>query len=487
MDATPDSEEQKRKLSEVDRDKFLVRIEDKVRRTSVREVMANAIMSDRQWSIFIRLKRELATRGLTILAGVPLTAIIDPKLYRFPDALWRSSVLFAVVTKAPRGAVRLLVLDTKEIGMEQCLDRLKIQHIPYNALLNEVDFAKNVLDEIDFQFQSSISAKYLINPSENDVADSLRSGVLSIEFEQWLINKQANEGLIRDFENNSIKLLHEVALHRICTSDLIRSSLTSDEDHIRVTSSVDILLHSPPPLNLPLLAIEFDGPHHDDSRQHRKDLLKNSVLAHYRIPLIRISHADAAFGNLLRYGKTDWHRLYVEGLTALVGAVLFLKKFEDDFAVRADRTKRALHNLEDRLSQSIFGKPFVELNNDQRKRVNELTLSSKELEDCEYEESLFDFELNQFMEWNKIQWPIELIQYSSCPEIHGDGLTGFFATFKVKIPNKEYLEITLPRILVQAKSLDGEILKACVRARLIQIAADFVRQIIRMNTPAVRR
>ena len=85
------------------------------------------------------------------------------------------------------------------------------------------------------------------------------------------------------------------------------------------------------------------------------------------------------------------------------------------------------------------------------------------------------------------EWPEELLPYSSCPAIYGDQLTGFWAAFKVNVPNRECLEVTLPKIWVQAKSLDDELLKARVAADLIQIAADLVRQVIRMNTPAVRR
>lgn len=302
MGAAPNSGQKRGKLSDVDFAKALVRIEDEVRKTNVREFMANSVMSDRQWSIFIELKRELATRGLTILAGVPLTAIIDPRLHPMPDALWRSSVLFAVVTMAPRGGVRLLVLDTASDAMERWLDRLEVPHIAYNALLNDGDFAKVILDEIDFQFQASASAKSLINSSENDVGESLRNGVRFIEYERLFVDEPAKQEMRRHFESKSMKLLHEVALHRICASNLIVSLLTSDEDHIRMTSSVDILVHAPPPLSQPLLAVEFDGPHHDDPKQQRKDRLKDAVLAHYGIPLIRISHADAAFGNLFRYG-----------------------------------------------------------------------------------------------------------------------------------------------------------------------------------------
>lgn len=489
MSSAPNSGQKKGKLSDVAFAKALVRMEDEVRKTNVRELMANSVMSDRQWSIFIGLKRELATRGLAILSGVPLTAIIDPRLHPMPDALWRSSVLFAVVTMAPRGAVRLLVLDTAEETMERCLDRLEIPHIAYNALLDDEDFAKVILDEIDFQFQSSASVKCLINPSENDVAESLRNGVRIIEYERLLADEPTKKEMRRHFESKSMKLLNEVALHRICTSDLIGSLLTSEEEHIRSTSSVDILVHAPPPLSQPLLAVEFDGPHHDDPKQQRKDRLKDAVLAHFGIPLIRISHADAAFGSLFRYGKTDWHRLYVQGLTELVGTVVWQTQFEADFSIRADKADKALHKLEDHVSVSIFGKLYVELSDDQKRRIDDSTFCSKEEEECRFENSLFNYERDKAMDRAKeeTEWPEALLPYSSCPAIYGDQLTGFWAAFMVNVPNRECLEVTLPKIWVQAKSLNDELLKARVAADLIQIAADLVRQVIRMNTPAVRR
>jgi len=489
MDAAPDSERQTRKKSDVDFAKALVRIEDEARKTNVREYMANSVMSDRQWSIFIELKRELATRGLAILAGVPLTAIIDPRLYQMPDVLWSSSVLFAVVTTAPRGAVRLLVLDTAEEAMERCLDRLEVQHIAYNALLNDEGFAKVILDEIDFQFQSSTSAKSLVNHSENDVAESLRKGVRIIERERLFVGNPAKQEMLRHFENRSMKLLHEVALHRICTGDLVGSLLTSDEDHIRMTSSVDILVHAPPPLSQPLLAVEFDGPHHDDPKQQRKDRLKDAVLAQFGIPLIRISHADAAFGNLFRYGKTDWHRLYVQGLTRLVSSLVWQTQFEANFAIDTDKADKALHNLEDHLAGSLFGKPYVELSDDQQRRVDDSTFCSKEEEECRWENLRYNDHRDMAMDRAKeeTEWPKELLQYSTCPAIFGDQLSGFWAAFKVNMPNRECLEVTLPKIWVQAKTLDDELLKARVTADLIQIATDLVRQVIRMNIPAVRR
>lgn len=479
-----------RQPSDADFAKALISMEEADRKTDVRKYMATSVMSDLQWTIFIELRRELSTRRLTILAGVPLTAIIDPRKFPQPeDVHWRSSVLFAVVTPAPSSAVRLLVLDNANVAMERCLDTLEVPHIAYNALLNPGDFAKVILEEIDFQFQSSISAKTLINHSESDVAESLRNSVRIIEYERLIGQEPEKQDIRRHFENESMKLLQEVALHRICTSDLVGRLLTPAEDHIRQTSSVDILVHAPPPLGQPLLALEFDGPHHDDPRQQIKDRLKDAILGHYDIPLIRISRSDAAFGRLFKDGKSEFHRRYVEGLTELVGTVVWQKKFEDDFAIRTDKAEKKLHTLEEHLANSIFGKPYLDLTDDQQKLVDDSKFCSAEEESLRFENSFYNYERDKALDRAKEEsvWPLELLQYAPTPKIHGDQLTGFWAEFRVNIPGRESLEVTLPKVWIQAKSLDDELLKARVTSDLLQISANLIRQVIRMNTPAIRR
>ena len=381
-----------------------------------------------------------------------------------------------------------MVLDDNSKETKHYLDKLGVQYIEYNSLLKANEFSKIVLDEIDFQFQSAASTKSLINRSENDVADSLRESVSIIEYERFHFDKPREQNIRRYFEIDSVKLLHEVALHRICKGDLLGSLLKSEGIHICATSSVDILMHAPPPLNQPLLAIEFDGPYHASAIQQSKDRLKDIILAHYRIPLIRISHTDAAFGNLSRDGKTKLHRLYIQVLTKLVSTVIWQKEFETNFAISTDKAKKALFALENQFAISQFGKRYVDLNKDEKLAVNDTTFYSSQEEECTFENALYNYERDNVIERAKeeAEWPKELLQYSLCPEIHGSKLTGFWATFKVDIPRKTRLEVTVPKIWIQANSLDDEILNACVTSNLLQIAAEMTRQIIRMNTPASR-
>lgn len=465
-----------------------IKFETRVRNTDIREFMASSILSERQWSIFLELKRELASRSLTLLTGVPLTAIIDPVLYLLEDSLWRSSVLFAVVTLAPHGAVRLLVLDTKNDAMERCLDRLNVPHIADNALLQDRDFVRLVLNEVDFQLQSASSAKQLINISEHDVAETLRKRVLIIEYEHLFDNDSFDEESRNDAELSSFKLLHEVALHRICKSDLIIRHLTREENHIRETSSVDFLINAPPPLRQPLLALEFDGKHHEDPKQQKKDRLKDAVLDRFGIPLIRISHADGTFGSLKKYGRADWHRRYVEALTDLAGNVLWLKYFDNNFSILKSEAKKGLYMLEDRFANAIFGKSYVYLNEEQRGAVMEATVFSTENDEFRFQNSLHSHERDNAIQEAKedAEWPKDLLQYSNPPVVFGDHRSGYWAEFKVRLSSGKNLDLVLPRVWIQAGTLDPELLELLISGSLVQIAADWVRQIIRMNTPAVR-
>lgn len=465
-----------------------VKYQELNRNRDISEYMASPIMSEQQWSIYTKLKRELASRDLTVLVGVPFTAIIDPVKYKLSDSLWRSSVLFAVMTMSPRGMVRLLVSDTVNVEVEQCLDKLQVAHIPYNHFINEHDFIKVVLDEIDFQFANSVSAKQLVNKSEHDVAESLRKDVLSIEYER-LFAKDPLEDDIRNYsEISSLKLLQEVALHRICKSNLIGSVLSPEEEHIRRTSSVDFLVHAPPPLGQPLLVLEFDGRHHDKPRQQKKDQLKNAVLERYGLPLIRISHTDAAFGSHDKHAKRVQHNLFVKGLCQLVNVVLGQKNLEFEFLKREDIAQKKLNRLEDDIAKSTFGKSYVYLNDEQQRHVVFSTMAFKQDEELQEERSLYGYLREQTIEraLEMAEWPKNMEQYAEMPLICGDQRNGFWAEFTVKLPNGQVKKFELPKIWIQIRNFDNELFMIQIKGALNQMSAEFIQRMIRRHTPASR-
>lgn len=465
-----------------------VKYQELNRNRDISEYLASPILSEQQWSIYIKLKRELASRDLTVLVGVPFTAIIDPVHHKLSDSLWRSSVLFAVMTMSSRGMVRLLVSDTVNAEMEQCLDKLQVAHISYNHFLNELDFVKVVLDEIDFQFANSVSAKQLINKSEHEVAESFRKNVLSIEYERLFANDPSEDDIRNYSEISSLKLLQEVALHRICNSNLIDRRLSPEEERFRGTSSVDFLVHAPPPLGQPLLVLEFDGPIHDEHKKQKKDQLKNAILERYGLPLIRISYTDAAFGSHNKHEKREQHHLFVKGLWPLVNVVLGQKQLEFEFLSREEAAQKKLNMLEDDIAKSSFGKSYVYLTEDQQRQVAFSTMAFKEAEELQEERSLYGYLREQTIERanEMAEWPKSMEQYAERPLIFGDQRTGFWAEFTVKLPNCQVKKFELPKIWIQIRNFDEELFMVQIKGVFNQMSADFIQRMIRRHTPASR-
>lgn len=100
--------------------------------------------------------------------------------------------------------------------------------------------------------------------------------------------------LLSDILANDIRFAH---LHIVChipMRSLIRDTALMNEDELRYASNynthIDFLLVNRVS-HKPVLAIETDGYsyHNESTEQHRRDLLKNSILDKYNIPLLRLS------------------------------------------------------------------------------------------------------------------------------------------------------------------------------------------------------
>mgnify|MGYP000953495666 FL=1 len=107
------------------------------------------------------------------------------------------------------------------------------------------------------------------------------------------LERSAQESLTAHMEERHWLILEEVALQRVL--ELKLPDIRKVREFIE-TSSIDILVtlsgHDLPCASI--LAIEFDGVHHDKYPQRVKDCLKSALLADAGIPLLRISHRDAS-------------------------------------------------------------------------------------------------------------------------------------------------------------------------------------------------
>lgn len=87
------------------------------------------------------------------------------------------------------------------------------------------------------------------------------------------------------------KALSQVALSQIIPPDQL--SQGSYERHICMTSTIDIMIvqgHQ----EEPLIALEYDGPHHEKESQQRKDRTKNELFRRAGLPLVRINYKEEA-------------------------------------------------------------------------------------------------------------------------------------------------------------------------------------------------
>ena len=89
-------------------------------------------------------------------------------------------------------------------------------------------------------------------------------------------------------DNTSLDIVTHIPLSRILNNTQVLSQ--EEQRFIRASSHIDLLVFNV--MNkLPLLAIEVDGfaYHQKDSKQSKRDELKDSIFQKYQIPLLRLS------------------------------------------------------------------------------------------------------------------------------------------------------------------------------------------------------
>ncbi|MBK5914852.1 hypothetical protein CCR84_11085 [Rhodocyclus purpureus] len=87
-------------------------------------------------------------------------------------------------------------------------------------------------------------------------------------------------------------VFHEAALSAFIDFTLAKADPDIDLN-FALNSRVDVLVTGEAPDYLPLLAIEFDGPHHRTEDGKRKDKKKESIFRKADIPLLRVGFEDA--------------------------------------------------------------------------------------------------------------------------------------------------------------------------------------------------
>lgn len=229
-------------------------------------------------SILEWLKKQPNRYDLAI--HFPLSQAIDPKSHEASKSLmglqYTATIPLVILTPFPNGKLLAAVFDIKS----------------EDPLITEILLKTGV---------KVITKVAFSNLTPRDIRDALLGERKSKSYERNSVNFQQlqafkiiNDRIDRLEQYNPFILLHEVRASSIATikQEAVHtnnSSWISIWEHAQKTS-FDCLVVSKDDM-YPLLAVEFDGVHHQDDKQKRKDALKNEYCNKLSLSLIRINES----------------------------------------------------------------------------------------------------------------------------------------------------------------------------------------------------
>ncbi len=484
----------KSKIDQLDRD-----FERMVRNTPASSYMPTPVLDERQWEIDRLLREKLPAEKWALFVGTGLSAFFEPMEYGAGiggnrDLVFATSALFTVATPPPLSDAILMVIEPGQPRLEAFLDKESVHWIRYAPLLSPKEFADQIQAAVVQGAQSKIGARSKINLSEFQVARALMKHTM-FEYETRAnVQAYVDSGISPDDARQHLaaltpRLLHEVAIHRL--SPRIHAPLSEAAKHLVRTSSVDILLHARGRVNLPLLAIEVDGGVHTEPKQISKDRAKDEVMEAFGIPLFRICDTDANFWRNIEsqpYASRRKISRFSKLISSVASTVCWQVQVECRDELDADSAKKACNQLEEKLSRSIYGISYIDLNDDQRKVVLNTSMGTLEFEDYDIAQRQVNFYRDRAMTEAKADsdWPIDLRAVSTLPEIVGDLVSGVSARTMLSVSGRPAVSVSTPSIRATANSLDQELLGVELAVCLIQALAEETREQIRMLTPPGR-
>lgn len=248
------------------------------------------------------LLKELKFSGRLVFKTQP-TTFINPKWAidlpaDLQQALFTGVILFSIVKGLKQSRLAFAIIDRDSPAAElvvELLHRFKI-----NVCLCDINAGFPPV-EASMRGILEIGRPLLV------------SKPITNQYERWLLsitdiglNRRATERmkskipsqLRNEFENcwamNRRKYLvfHEVALPAFIHFELSKTDQEIDLN-FALASRVDILVTGESPDYVPLLVIEFDGPHHRTAAGENRDKKKEVILRKAGIPLLRVGFEDA--------------------------------------------------------------------------------------------------------------------------------------------------------------------------------------------------
>lgn len=305
-----------------------------------------------------------------VWVGSPLTAVAGMPV-GVPNEYRKTVVRFAIVD-VPRKETRCVALDESiDSGVVDVLKSNRVPFVILDASGCPDSHAAMVIERARSGDRPYLSGR--LHWSQHVLSRHLMDAL-------WVLPKQLvssvktqsphvpdrNSRLARHMEANSWMVLEEVSLQRIVNCS---DRLDQGAAQFLLQSSVDTLIVDMrrDRVALPLLAMEFDGPHHEKTAE--KDRLKTALLHDAGIPLIRIGLHEVDPKHLWdRAGSETRARMsrYLEPMKRLVRRMVNEESFSWGYAQEVDRANDRLLQLLDELAVATFDKNYGSLTEGQR-------------------------------------------------------------------------------------------------------------------------
>ncbi|GBL45882.1 hypothetical protein SFMTTN_1693 [Sulfuriferula multivorans] len=287
----------------------------------------------------------------------PLSQAIDPKSHEASKSLmglqYTGTIPLAILTPFPNGKLLATVFDIKSEDplITEILLKTGVKVITKDAFSNLTP--RDIMDALNGERKSKLYERN------------------SVGFQQFQAYKIIADRAGPLEQYNPFVLLHEVRASSIATikREAIHSNSSSWGyiwDHAQKTS-FDCLVVEKNSM-YPLLAVEFDGGHHQDDKQKRKDELKNEYCNKLSLPLIRIN--ECYLNNDLTPAFLEYQKSYfLQGLIFEVLGHAYLKRIDQLKSRKkiSDFTDKQRDINPDITSESIVFKYFA----DEEVRIDE--------------------------------------------------------------------------------------------------------------------
>lgn len=284
-------------------------------------------------------------------------------------------------------------------------------------------------------------------------------------------------------QRRSIALFREVAVSRFINLSG-ESDVSYDEQSMYDKSSVDILVHTRPPHNVPILVIEYDGHlHWTDEKKIHNDKAKDALFERVGLAILRIRTNEARAASF--QDRNTGYRYPVDPRLAplldIARAIVRerITKIERQ-AVLSKAYLEKFHRLE-AISRAIFGKSYSDLTNDQREHISELISTNEGWPNIEMEME-YDWDLDDLFHEENATLHGQLAVFGVPSDLIDDfaimeTARGRIAKGRMRVPNRNtVLSIETACIMLRAPGLPTDEIERLVLAQLHTDFADQARR-----------